>query len=215
MKSAQISIQTLKAVSLCSSKEETRYYIKGVFLEISKRATIYVATDGHKMLAVNEELPDSEPDNTLIGKFIIPIASCSPFKADKRDTGMMVLSEDQGRMLRFNYANQSHGFEPIDGTYPDWRRVLPSQYPDEGNGMEGVTFDTSYLDMFAKASKLLGLSKPKWFPNGGAPCWVSLGDEKALGVIMPMRSGLDAMSRPSWVDAREEAPGETMAVAAE
>jgi len=50
-KTATLSIPALKACNLFASKEDVRYYLNGVLVTVTERATLYVATDGHRLLA--------------------------------------------------------------------------------------------------------------------------------------------------------------------
>lgn len=83
-----INLRVLAAAVAFASKEETRYYLKGVCLEIEPRAVTYIGTDGHRLIVYRDEKQDKDaPDNLLLGTFIIPTAHCKPHKLDKEDSG--------------------------------------------------------------------------------------------------------------------------------
>ena len=201
MTKAYISLPHLKAASFAAASEETRYYLCGVSVTIDARGSTYVATDGRILFACRHELPDGEPDNTLLGSWIVPTKFCDPFKLRKRDPDVFAIltsdSAEPAPRLTLTQDDNAVTFSPIDGSFPDWRRVLPSKVkPDCG----GRTFDTRLLLTLEKAGKALGLTAFVWAPNGGNPAPVQYGDDNlALGMIMPTRVGRDApFSRPSW-----------------
>ena len=66
---ASINIATLKAVNLAASTEQTRYYLCGVYVEVTPTTVTYTATNGHILLSRRE---DSAEPNTLTGAWIIP-----------------------------------------------------------------------------------------------------------------------------------------------
>jgi DNA polymerase III sliding clamp (beta) subunit (PCNA family) len=207
---AQVSILTLNATSLFVSKEKTRPYLGGVCLEIQPRATTYVATDGHRLLARRLDLVESDPDNTLVGTFLIPYQECKAFKASKAlDTATLSSASchDVSALFTLDFEGRSNGFKLIDGVYPDWRRILP-----QGKAAEGALsgrFNCNYMADFAKAGKILG------FAPGSAAliaaqneglAWVWFEDESTFGVIMPLRGRNDsARTVPAWVSAAPSA----------
>jgi hypothetical protein len=76
---ARISLPALHAAAQAASTGETRYWLKGVLVEIGPRQTIYVATDGHVLFACRDLLGKDERDNDLVGDWIIrPRPSSSP-----------------------------------------------------------------------------------------------------------------------------------------
>src|SRR4051812_43815958 len=55
-----INLRILAAAVPFASKDETRYYLNGVCLEIEPRAVTYIATDGHRMIAYRDEKQDED-----------------------------------------------------------------------------------------------------------------------------------------------------------
>ena len=50
----KINVNYLKAAVLAVSKEETRYYLKGVAIQANETGVFIVATDGHRAVAFRQ-----------------------------------------------------------------------------------------------------------------------------------------------------------------
>lgn len=101
-----------------ASTEATKYYLGGVFLNNEAGSARFVATDGHKVASIvsDHAWPDDAPDvivATLLAKVIAGISS-----------DRVSLAWDGGR-LRASADNIVITGKLIDGTYPDYRRVIP------------------------------------------------------------------------------------------
>lgn len=98
----------------CISTEETRYYLNGVCLDGSQM----VATDGHRLAC--------HPSGGDFSKFDRPIvprkAAC--LMASLPPSGSMVIAE---RYMKADFDGARLTAKLIDGTYPDWRRVVPAE----------------------------------------------------------------------------------------
>ena len=195
MSQSIISLRHLKAASFCASSEGTRYYLNGVYVTAEARCSTYVATDGHALFACRSELLDDEADNALLGSWIVPIASCVPFKFTPREDRPTAVLTGTDKRLDLAQGGQSITFEPVDASFPDWFPVIPAAASGKS---DGVTFDVALLSRLAKAGATLGHKHPYWTPNGNDPAPVHFGDgAHAFGVIMPMRSE-HKFSRPDW-----------------
>lgn len=181
-----INLRLLGAVSLFASDEETRYYLNGVCIEVDARGTTYVATDGHKLVACHEALTSDETDNGLTGTFIIPTLHCKPFKLNKDDVGVAKMFAAHGVRGRLTLAHElvDVTFSPIDGVFPDWRKVVP-QGPASGVLAQ---FNLKNLAVVEKFAKALGLGVPFIAHNGPdpAPIWFPNEDDM-IAVLMPFR----------------------------
>jgi DNA polymerase III subunit beta len=204
---SSINLRVLAAASAFASKEETRYYLNGVLLEIDERSATYVATDGHVLIAYRDEREHDEPDNLLLGKFIIPTAHCKAHKLKKDDDAQAKIF-GVGR-LTIAHEMVDVTFMPIDGTFPEWRKVLPKE-PTSG---ELAQFNLAHLARFQKFADVLGMNKPYVAHNGAnpTPIWYS-GHPHTFGYIMPIRASDEAKREPpAWARGVtvEAAPAET------
>lgn len=197
-----INLRVLAAASAFASKDETRYYLNGVCLEIDERGVTYVATDGHRLIAYRDDLLPDAPDNLLIGVFIIPTVHCKPYKIGKEDEAQAKIF-GHGR-LTISHAMVDLTFVPIDGVFPDWRRVLPRTAPTGAASQ----FDLKKIATFKKFADELGISSPFVAHNGEGPAylWFS-GYPHVLGTMMPFRL-TDEIAREPQQWARKGPPRE-------
>jgi len=203
VKTAVINLRVLAAVSAFASKDETRYYLNGVCVEIERRRTTYVATDGHRFIVYRDDLEPTEGDNELVGNFIIPTAHCKPFKIGKEDPAIAKVIGDEGTRLTIAHGFVDVTFNPIDGTFPDWRNVTPKGQPSG----QIAQFDLDYLAAFRKFARALDLGGyPSVAHNGAEPAIVWFGAHpNVLGVIMPTRTdSYPERMAPDWACNRSE-----------
>lgn len=194
MPSAAVNVRVLAALSLFTSKEESKYMLQGVCVEAEERSSTYIATDGHRLITYRDELAPEEDSNTLLGIFIIPAPYCKLFKLDKEDEGRGRLFG--GPRLTIAHSLLDITFVAIEGAYPDWRKSLPK---DKASGI-AAQFNLKYLSDLHKICKTLDLSQPFIAPNGDGPAFVWFsGHKHMLGVIMPIKA-IDCMDRraPIW-----------------
>lgn len=186
------------------SKEETRYYLQGVQIERHPvRGAILVATDGHRAFAAHDEeaiLSTDFPECGVIVK--LDATALKACKADRRETSdrrLIANSSDPSQPLTIsNGAPVALALDwRIDGSFPDWRRIVPNPSFDP---CASVAFNTAYLDTFGKAAKELGHSAPIIAVTGPAdgPLLITFNDNRAFGVLMPVR-WTGETSTPLWL----------------
>lgn len=192
---ATLSLKALYAANAAASTEETRYYLCGVHVEISARQVIYVATDGHVLFAHRES---GEPDNSLIGTWIIPSATIKAAKGKKHGSDYAILEGEPGKLeLTLKLPDGPDlEFTAIDGTFPDWRRVVPLKTKQDGPVLR---FDPDRLKGLWRAGKLLGKECVGIAYNGENPALLDYATDNTFGLIMPMRNSVASMVRPGWV----------------
>ncbi|MEM6747088.1 MAG: DNA polymerase III subunit beta [Pseudomonadota bacterium] len=111
------------------SQEETRYYLNGIYLhafeqdgESSLRA---VSTDGHRLARLDADIP---PGAEGMAGVIMPRKAVLELRRLLDDAGETVdVLVSAGRM-RFRFDDIALTTKLIDGTFPDYARVIP-----EGN----------------------------------------------------------------------------------
>tara|TARA_R110000868_G_scaffold92457_5_gene256619 strand:+ start:235 stop:897 length:663 start_codon:yes stop_codon:yes gene_type:complete len=179
---ANINISTLKAVSLAASSEETRYYLKGVYIEVTPATVTYTATNGHILLSRREDC--AEP-NTLTGAWIIPadfIKSAKPARGTDYAAMVTVPGANDSQMLAFT-GTITGMCAPIAGTFPDYRRIVP----ETADGI-AAQYDGAYTGLFAKFAKAIGGNYAHIHHNGDSAAPVTFNRQGTFGVIMPLRS---------------------------
>ena len=109
------------------STEETRYYLNGIYLHVAERDGVdvlrAVATDGHRLASVEVPLPAGAAGMAGV---ILPRKTVGELRKLIDEIGddiTVALSETKAR---FSFADAVMSSKLIDGTFPDYARVIPS-----------------------------------------------------------------------------------------
>jgi DNA polymerase-3 subunit beta len=108
------------------STEETRYYLNGIYLHAveAKPAKLRaVATDGHRLAQV--EISSPKGANGMPG-VIVPRKTVSELQKLVEDAGDEVEVELSPAKIRFSLGKVTLTSKLIDGTFPDYGRVIPA-----------------------------------------------------------------------------------------
>jgi DNA polymerase-3 subunit beta len=109
------------------STEETRHYLNGIYLhahgEKGKVLLKAVATDGHRLARF--ELPAPKGANELTG-VIIPRKAINEVRKLLEDADSEVEISLSDTKVRFQLASLTLTSKLIDGTFPDYQRVIPT-----------------------------------------------------------------------------------------
>src|SRR3974390_468618 len=112
--------------SFAISTEETRYYLNGIYLHpasTAKTATLRaVATDGHRLAQFELPLP---PGGAGMPGIIIPRKTIGEVHRLIEDSEAEVTIELSPGKIRFAIADAVLTSKLIDGTFPDYARVIP------------------------------------------------------------------------------------------
>ncbi len=109
------------------STEETRYYLNGVYLHVAKNEAgdpvlRAVSTDGHRLARIEIPLPDGAAGMPGI---IIPRKAVGELKKlTEENQGNIEISVSESK-IRFTSENVVLLSKLIDGTFPDYERVIP------------------------------------------------------------------------------------------
>ncbi|AUH33407.1 DNA polymerase III subunit beta [Paracoccus tegillarcae] len=109
------------------STEETRYYLNGVYMHVATGedgpVLRCVATDGHRLARIDATLPDGAAEMPGV---IVPRKTVAELRKllDDDDTAIAVsVSETK---VRFATPDITLTSKVIDGTFPDYSRVIPA-----------------------------------------------------------------------------------------
>ena len=177
------------AAMLSVSKEETRYYLQGVFIQPATGGGILLtSTDGHTLFHAHD--PAGTTDRAAI---VVPDKGKLP--APWAKGGAITIDTAQG-VMRHTTGGLTAGCREDGGTFPDYQRVIPQEFSGEV-----AQFNPAFVARFGDIAGILGKGG---FPgiawNGDGPALVTFARRDCLGVMMPLR-------KPSWVDTtRPEIP---------
>ena len=120
-------IQIIDKTRFAISTEETRYYLNGIFLHVTDDAEPVLkaaATDGHRLARVTLPRPagaENMPD------IIVPRKCVAEVRKLLDESGGNVIQVDlSASKIRFTFDSVILTSKLIDGTFPDYTRVIPS-----------------------------------------------------------------------------------------
>ena len=109
------------------STEETRYYLNGIYLHVAgsgKTQTLRaVATDGHRLAQTDLAVPEGAAGMPGI---IVPRKTVIEVQRLIEDSEAEVSIELSSAKIRFTIGDVVLTSKLIDGTFPDYARVIPS-----------------------------------------------------------------------------------------
>ncbi len=115
--------QVIEKTRFAISSEETRYYLMGIFLHVVDDQMRAAATDGHRLARVTIARPDGAegmPDVIVPRKAVNEL-----YRLLEELEGTVEISLSPTK-IRFGLGNAILTSKLIDGTFPDYNRVIPT-----------------------------------------------------------------------------------------
>lgn len=116
--------QLIDKTRFAISTEETRYYLNGIFLHVTDDDLKAAATDGHRLARFTIARPDGAegmPDVIVPRKCVGELRKLLDEQGDTR-----VLVDLSASKVRFTLGSVVLTSKLIDGTFPDYSRVIPT-----------------------------------------------------------------------------------------
>lgn len=108
------------------STEETRYYLNGIYVHVFDRDGTQVlravSTDGHRLASIELPLPDGAAGMPGV---IVPRKTVGEIRKLIDETGDDVEISLSDAKIRFAFDDAVLTSKLIDGTFPDYQRVIP------------------------------------------------------------------------------------------
>ena len=108
------------------SNEETRYYLNGIYLHATENEGVAVlravATDGHRLARFEMPLPEGARDMPGV---IIPRKAINEIRKLIDEAGDSIEISLADNKLKFSFDHITLTTKLIDGTFPDYERVIP------------------------------------------------------------------------------------------
>ncbi|SDX82390.1 DNA polymerase III subunit beta [Citreimonas salinaria] len=108
------------------STEETRYYLNGVYMHVAEseegRMLRCVATDGHRLARIDAPLPKEAEDMPGV---IVPRKTVGELRKLLDDGDADIAVSVSETKIRFATPEITLTSKVIDGTFPDYTRVIP------------------------------------------------------------------------------------------
>jgi DNA polymerase III subunit beta len=115
--------QIIEKTRFAISTEETRYYLMGIFLHVVEDQLRAAATDGHRLARVTVGRPegaDGMPDVIIPRKAVAEL-----YRLLEELEGTVEISLSPTK-VRFGLGSAVLTSKLIDGTFPDYNRVIPT-----------------------------------------------------------------------------------------
>lgn len=117
----------LAKVAFAQSTEEARYYLNGAHLEAQNGGLFLAATQGHLLASARIEAPEGA---TELAGDTIPRDAVAQLQALIAEVeGELELAVSAGKQIRVRFDTTAFTSKLIDGSFPDWRRVVPADNP--------------------------------------------------------------------------------------
>ncbi|NND17694.1 MAG: DNA polymerase III subunit beta, partial [Silicimonas sp.] len=109
------------------STEETRYYLNGVYLHVADSGGVQVlrcvATDGHRLARIDADLPEGAENMPGV---IVPRKTVGELRKLLEDDEAKIAVSVSETKIRFATPGITLTSKVIDGTFPDYSRVIPT-----------------------------------------------------------------------------------------
>lgn len=109
------------------STEETRYYLNGVYMHAAKGpdgpVLRCVATDGHRLARIDAALPEGAAE---LPGVIVPRKTVGELRKLLDDDDSVIAVSVSETKVRFATPDVTLTSKVIDGTFPDYARVIPT-----------------------------------------------------------------------------------------
>ena len=146
---AQIS-EMISDTRFAMSTEETRYYLNGIFMHVSNGMLKAAATDGHRLA-----LSGIAYEGESIPDIIVPRKAVAEVQKLLGEVEGDIEVQLSGSKIRFDMGNVVLTSKLIDGTFPDYNRVIPT------SNDKVMTVDVKALNSAADRMSIMSAEKTR------------------------------------------------------
>jgi DNA polymerase-3 subunit beta len=139
----------LQLVQYAMAQQDIRYYLNGLLLLVEKDDLTMVATDGHRLAHATSKLEGSFPR----AEVIVPRKAVLELVKLLGDPGEVIV-EISASQARFVFGEIDLVSKVIDGKFPEYSRVIPSNYKNR--------FQVSRLPLLQSLQRASILSNEKF-----------------------------------------------------
>lgn len=210
-----LPLRAYKALSHIVSKDETRYVLNGIFLEVHPNGTITAtATDGRRMLVVDITEEQKEQGCPMImGRMILPLIPLAVFNGQfpaKREKSLYLsLAKDDHLTCEvfpwMGFKAPRMNIRLIEGVFPNIKAIIQAAIKAVPSKFSSLSLNPELLnelfvamnDYSPKCGITLVATGDSVDTNGGAmdPYLIKCnGSPNIFGILMPMRGGNTAIT---------------------
>lgn len=182
-------LRVLKLVKFAMSRDDSRYILQSVQLETeAPDKLLAVATDGRRIAIaeIGVALNGDEPFKVAVPDYAVKLLLKNVAKKGEAELSKV----GEGWVFRFESDHKTRmtlEFNPVDGTYPNWRMAIPDKFGADRQLLLNPEYLASGLDV--EGFNSMDVKLPADESSG---CQFSANDPKDgtsfKCVIMPMRS---------------------------
>ncbi len=114
----------LMLVQYAMAQQDIRYYLNGLLLVLDEAMIKVVATDGHRLSFASGVLPQAHEKTEVI----LPRKAVLELSKQLQDSADQVEIELFPNQVKFRFSGIELVTKIIDGKFPDYTRVIPSNY---------------------------------------------------------------------------------------
>lgn len=195
--SAGQAAAVFRAVAAVASPDMARGVLSGVHVEPDGDSVRFTATDSYRLLTVS--VPVNENGVTFDPFTLSAKELATAAKSVKRSDVCRIEYRAGDTAARFSNGLDSFRVPTIDGTFPDWRRLIPTETAWPATG-ETATMNTVYLAGLLESFAMIlagggrtrgedchGVQFSQMLPGKLAVMTATAGEITATGLIMPLR----------------------------
>lgn len=140
---SDVLVNAINKSLFATGNDTLRPVMSGVFIELGPEGTIFVATDAHKLVRYKR----SDAVSPKVASFIVPKKPLNLIKNVLATEQTHVLMEYNEKYASFGFNNVLIHCRLIDGKYPNYQAVIPSENPNK------LTIDrNSFLNAIRRVS---------------------------------------------------------------
>lgn len=197
-----IEKRALRAIVKFAAKDDIRYYLQGVLLELGADDMRLCATNGHMLGLLRVPYADGDERPVQTGfEAIIPGDLIKGIKKPgRRDAVGLTVELDPvaGTVCLIDGETRSTA-KLIDAKFPAYRSSIPGGRNGKLSG-KVAQFNPEYVYAFLEARAEFGNKIPVVTigHNGDSAALVTIGRDDFVGVLMPIRADASLDVAPAW-----------------
>lgn len=114
----------LDKTAFAMAQQDVRYYLNGLFFQVDRTGIRAVATDGHRLACFDYAC---DPGTVEPMGVIVPFKTVSELRRQLGGSPSLVEMELGERAIRFRLGDTIITSKLVDGRYPEYQRVIPSE----------------------------------------------------------------------------------------
>lgn len=172
-----LNLKQLKASLLTAGNKDARHYLNGVFVELTPSFYRIVSTDGSNMSVFHVQR------ETNVAPFSLIISRATIEDLPKSTPATVTLKQENGVWFL-----GALGFSPVDGRFPEYRRVLSMCAKPSGEASHHAVGAFEAFRKIADSVVKKGASVRIWQNGETASAVTIAGAPEYFGVVMPLNT---------------------------